>query len=343
MPFNRISAMGVEHGQVSPEDQFVAQRTDAMRRAQMAALMASGGGQSGGGTPASQGFEPYQQKEPEIIGNTGTPYAPIDMMNRQVKAGMDMQGLQGSQALELQKQRGADSLALGNVQMGAANKRADLDTRMYDDSAGVENARRAMQSEALKKASGLIGGGQAPSTNSLVGGGGGSAVGGQGKWDEMAALSALANGGQMPDFASRDIQRKTLEMGLEDRKRQLGSDRVQSFLDAGDVEGANTAGATAGVPVPKQNYGTAVPQMKGDIDRVSNFIRSNNWSIAGNQAELKSLYDSTMKRAQSLNLSPQALTLVEQDLKNAMRDALKENGVFFQAAGSDTTRQNFGL
>lgn len=341
MPFNRVSAMGVQHGLVSQEDQFNAQRSDAMKRAQMAALMAG----SGGGAPRPDGglgndqfardFDATHPQGSNGIGAGGLPLDQIAAFDRQAKAGMDMQGLQGSQAMDLQKQRGADSLALGNVQMGPANKRADLETRAYNDSSGLENERRSIGIQALKQASGLLGG---------MGDSSAPDAGGSDKWDHLAALGALANGGQMPDFGSRDAQRQMLQMSLQEAKRKSASGQTQDFLAAGDVAGAENAATAGGVPMPRQSFDavSADPQVTGKITQLIKLIDDNDlYFTDANQGQLDAVYNELNTLIESMRASPEAKTRLLQMVKDKMRNAVTRNTSLFQGAGMGSIEDKY--
>ncbi len=326
MPYNRVNAFGVQHGQVSPEDQFNAQRSDMMRRAQMAALMAGGGGQpqGTGGVGNDRFARDFAATHPEGSGPIGAGGVPLDQLarfDRQTKAGMDMQGLQGSQEMDLQKQRGADSLALGNVQMGAANKRADLEGQMWNDQAG----RRGLEDQGMRDKNFIEGAKANMLRHALP-----TDMGGQGPMSGQVGGTAPAErmlmimNGQNPDQQAVAVD--TLKQQLELLKAQNAE--KQGMIPAAGIQEA---------------YGQAQPMLKGDLDRMKNFIRSNNWSIAGNQDQLRNLYNAALNKAAQMKLPPQVYRLYEEELKNTMRDALQENGAIFQSAGSDTTRQNFGL
>jgi hypothetical protein len=86
------------------------------------------------------------------------------------------------------------------------------------------------------------------------------------------------------------------------------------------------------------------PLVTREMESVRKFIRDNNWSLGEtNQNELASLYQSFLGKLQSLRVSPSTLSLLEGELKQTMRDALQENGVFFGAAGTSDVKKTYGL
>lgn len=237
MSYNRVSAMGVERGLVSPEEQFNAQRTDAARRAQMAALMA-GAGQAGpiAGGGATEDIETafaraHPQGGPEIIGNAGTPYAPIDAFNRQTKAGMDMQGLVGSQQMDLQKQRGTDYLNAVRTQMEPANAKIALEKSARE----AENARKAelkKQFDAITNANPNIdenGVWHVPELEPDFKPG--PAHGGFSPYERMQIGQSIENDGQLPDIEGQRARTRMLDyQGKELERTTRAND--QAFDDA---------------------------------------------------------------------------------------------------------------
>jgi hypothetical protein len=91
------------------------------------------------------------------------------------------------------------------------------------------------------------------------------------------------------------------------------------------------------------DYNQVGQAVAGDLDRARKFIRSNNWSIAGNRPEVMNLYNAVLNRAKQFTNNPKVLALIEADVKKAMGEALDENGVFFNAVGSDAMREDLGL
>jgi hypothetical protein len=132
-------------------------------------------------------------------------------------------------------------------------------------------------------------------------------------------------------------------LNLENTKRGTAKTRALEAQASGNDQLAAAEAEKGGIAVPTAGYGDVHEQVKPDIDRVQKMIRNNNWSIAGNKDELRNLYQNVLARAKTLHASPQALALIEQDLKNTMRDALKENGLVFKSAGTAGVEQDYGL
>lgn len=131
---------------------------------------------------------------------------------------------------------------------------------------------------------------------------------------------------------------------IDDRVKNATPEELPGLLEA------SRSGDASKIPVHKglnqriaQDQAAAMTSVKPELDRVRNFIRANNWSISGNQNELRKLYDAVMQRVTGLGASPEATAYIENELKQTMRDALAENGLVFEAKGSDKTRANFGL
>lgn len=245
MPYNRVSAMGVQHGLVNPEEQFNAQRSDAVRRAHMAALMAGSGG---GGAPRPDGgvgndqfardFEATHPKNTSGgVGAGGLPLTQIAAFDRQVKAGMDMQGLQGSQEMDLQKQRGADSLGIVREQMGPAKSRDAREQGAYDMQLPFRQQQMDAQKKLLEEAMspggqsiGLAGPTQDGSSLTST-----SKAGGRFAGEDLADIQmALSGGGQIPDLAKRKLDRQ--KMALESRLLEQQTKESEANFADRDVE-----------------------------------------------------------------------------------------------------------
>ena len=183
--------------------------------------------------------------------------------------------------------------------------------------------------------------------------GGGSPSGQGAERDKMRmiqSLVAMRSGNAAPNFAGQDVQNEEAQMMLQEKRQAMTSKRIQAMISTGDVAGATALAKQAGVPLPSTMDTTTsgelsqiLPLVKSELETVSKFIRSNNWSIAGNQEELRALYDQTMNKVNALTPNPKTRALVEDQLKQTMRQALSENGLIFESAGSDATRRNFGL
>ncbi len=330
MSFNRIGAMGVQQGLISPEEEFLAQRTDAARRAQMALLSGAGGGGSfagvGPGGAAATGGDPQQSEWRED-----------QVFNRNLRGALEMQKQGGMNALDLSKQGGANDQTVATTHMAPALMREQTNRQAYDDSSGLRNLQ---QKRGMQTLQGIMNGTASSSDD-----------------PNMTMMREAIAMGQSPapflEAQSRDKQYshqvdQSREAGMQqliaaiaqqnpEMAAQLaGTTQTFGGLPEGSLAGAFTAGG-------QKQYEQLAPSMAPDIDRMRKTIRANNWSIGENQDQLRSLYNSILAKAQSFKPAPQAFRALQEDLKNAMRDALQENGLFFESSGSDTTRQNFGL
>jgi hypothetical protein len=320
MPYNRINAFGVEHGQVSPAEQFQAQQADAMRRAQMAALMSG----AGGGKPAQgadQGFEPFPSMvdKPQEL-HAWSPDVVLSQQ-RQLNGTKDLMGLEGQQAMDLQKQKGADYLNAVKEQMAPANAGAALEGQKWSDMAG----RRGIEDEGLRNRNFLEGAKATILRGMLPPSAGGDGAGGAAPTDQQGSerLLQILNGNN-PDKSAVEVDTLKAQLGLLQKQME--------------TQGGLTAGA--GI---QQGYQQAAPMLQGDLARMKQFIRSNNWSIAGNGDQLRNLYNGILQKAANMGMQPQAYRIFQEELKNTMRDALQENGMFFESAGSDAVRGEYGL
>lgn len=143
MAFNRVSAMGVQHGQISPEDEMAA---NLMRQAQMSALRGSmpSPAPMGQATP-----ELPTPKEPEILNSVGRPAYETDYANRQAGYDRQMQEMKGNQAANVE-----------TIRQAPQNTYADLKVREYNEAAperdlnlrkgGIEADLEASKAAALR-------------------------------------------------------------------------------------------------------------------------------------------------------------------------------------------------
>lgn len=238
MTFDQINAFGVQRGQVSPAEQFRAQQEDAARRAHMAALMAGAGGRPSAptGMGSSEGFEPYQQKEAQIIGNTGTPYAPIDMLNRQVKAGMDMQGLEGQQAMDLSKESTNRAFGTADRQMAGVMGENQRKQTMFDEEAPIRAAKQKFQAGAL--------------------------AGGPGSSDDDMMKFAMGMGQDVTPFLQSRSQDKQIALQEKNRQRAIMDSLIAAHPELanklgpnlGSFEGLDPATVQEGLTPPVEEY-----------------------------------------------------------------------------------------
>lgn len=319
MPFDMLTPFGVRPGQVTDEERLNASMGDAAanRAAAQAELAARLG-------IAKMGSDTQRYGIDKQLEGTGT------FAQRSTQEGsMFDRGAQLSRDLD----KSATERAFGTVdrQMGPAMMREGREQTLFNEGTSLRQARNGMQMGAMESLKAAMGGGSSGAKISPE------------QFDLMSLQAAIANGGAIPDVSGRSSDRALRDMQLSELKRQQAYAQVKQMVDSGDWSGAEAFAKANGVSVPRRDYGDTQKMIAGEVDRVKNFIRSNNWSIAGNKADLDRLYQQTLQRLQALHPSPEAQTLIEQDLKNAMRDALKENGVIFESAGSDAVRENYGL
>ncbi len=304
---NRVTAAGVQHGLVNPEEQM---GLDLARRAQIAALMSAGGG--GGQVP--QGEAPMVQPQ-----SGAGEYSPDAWARYQ--RGKAVLAQQGQQDIDLQKQKGADYLGAVKEQMAPANAGVDQRAKEWSDMSG----RRGLEDEGLRNQN-FIQGAQANVLRQALP----TDMGGQGPMSDQGGGTA---------GAERLLQ---IMQGKNPDEQKVQTQLMQEQLKMLQAQNTEKQGLIGGAGV-QEAYGQAAPMLQGDLARMKNFIRSNNWSIAGNQEQLRSLYSSILNKAAQMKMPPAAYRIFEEEVKNTMRDALAENGAIFESAGSDTTRQNFGL
>jgi hypothetical protein len=329
MPYDRINAFGVQHGQVSPAEQFQAQQAEAMRRAQMAALMSGAGG---GGRPAQgadQGFEPFPSMvdKPQEL-HAWSPDVVLSQQ-RQLNGTKELMGLQGQQAMDLDKQHGQTSLDIVKQQMLPSQGANQREQALFDEQTPIRQMQRQAQQNFLQ----------------------GSAT------DDADLLrGAIAMGRDPTPF----LQARTQERGYARQDEMAQQGAINSLIaelaktnPAAAAKLGQSSKALGGVDpsvlqgafesTGQKPYESISAVMAPELKRMTDFIRSNNWSIAGNQDQLRNLYNSILAKAQTMNPDPRAFRALQEDMKNAMRDALQQNGAIFESAGSDATRRNFGL
>jgi len=170
---------------------------------------------------------------------------------------------QNASALDLQKLQGQTQLDVAGKQFGASNKLADLEQTRYNDEALLKNAARQ---KAL----------------ALIKGGGMGGAGNQDHLNELAAVGALINGGQMPDFSGQAVQRQLQQMQLDETRRTQAKGRVDELRQAGDFAGAKAAAAEGGVAMPRSGVTSeAVKTLIGN--KLPGFVDkdTSNWLSSG--------------------------------------------------------------
>lgn len=312
MPYDRISAMGVQHGLLTPVDEAnmeAARQQAAMKLQQYMADQAQSG-----------------QNDAAQIAADASKYA--------TQAQFASQGSfadRAAQESEMERLRGDRSMGIVQAQMGPANMAAQLERQKYQDASGLENMKRQAQMSILGR---IMPGAGVQAGSPAVGGL--SGIGSDDQRQQMMDMYAIMNGQTPQDPVIRQLQRSQL-------LRQDAQSRITGALAGGNEAGAAQIAAQSGETVPMADYQAIASAVQPEIQRVKDFIRANNWSIAGNLPQLKTLHDQVMAKIKALRGSPQAQQLLETDLKNAMRDALQENGAIFKSYGTSDVEQGYGL
>lgn len=245
---------------------------------------------------------------------------------------------------ELQDTGATERTKLGiQPQMTALGYGKEKDDREWNAGAGrrtVEDAKYGVQGGILRQIGAAV--------NGEMGGAGvpgqpqGNALGL--KPSDMRGLAFTALGGSAP--VDRDDE--AIHAALSKMLETADPSDVPAIIEAtksGDYSKipTNNQGKIARISNEVGNLGVA-SDVEGALQRVHKFIRSNNWGIGdANRVELRQMYRDFMDRLDTLGASPSARAMLEDKLKQTMRDALHENGAFFEAAGSDQTRQEFRL
>lgn len=309
MPYNRVSAMGVERGLVSPEEQFNAQRADSMRRAQMAALMA-GGGQAGPSAGA-QAPDPLAAKEPQIIGNTGTPYAPIDMLNRQVGAAKDLQTLEGQQQMDLSKESTNRAFGTTDRQMAPRNIEAQIGREKFDlEKPGLQSDADLNSFINGKMMDVLKGGAAQPA-------GGANDASGGGLEYLLKIMAARQGRAVMPSY-EEDARKQVLNLDLEAKKRE-----------------AEAAKGNVSATTPIEEYLGSNPGLTGQLGSMSKDFADRDTSVIGwnpTETDIGQLMNE-MSRVQQL------LVGKGYDAESAKREAMR---IITNNLGSDQNDVNAG-
>ena len=81
-----------------------------------------------------------------------------------------------------------------------------------------------------------------------------------------------------------------------------------------------------------------------EIEGIRQLIRKNNWDISNVDSQMiQSTYNSLISKLQGLNVKPDVIKMVKDQLDQTVQAALEENGVFFTAAGTESLRGRLGL
>jgi hypothetical protein len=250
MAFNRVSAMGVQHGQISPEDEMAA---NLMRQAQMSALRGSmpSPAPMGQATP-----ELPTPKESEILNSVGRPAYETDYANRQAGYDRQMQEMKGNQAANVE-----------TIRQAPQNTYADLKVREYNEAAperdlnlrkgGIEADLEAAKAAALRA---TIDQGGAPALN--------VAQGVPVKDPEAIAMEKMKS-----DAARLELEKRQREM--EQAKAEEDAAALES---QGQFGAANDLRTKAHLPAhyrDTQGVFSADPELMSATGRLKNMAAEN--------------------------------------------------------------------
>lgn len=274
---------------------------------------------------------------------------------RQFEGGL-ARDLQGTFDQKSQAQRGIAELNNTGLNdrtrmtVGPQQTMADLEAKKYNDQAGVGNAvnglRLQMINDMQKRMGGAAGGaapgGVDPFSGEGSAGAPGAASGGFsfGPGDQRAAMFGLL-GIKDPNAQTDDLVRQALMARVPgadsaDLPGILNAVRTGNPKDLPPAQGLNTQ-AMGG-------YAQAQQAVAPDIQDMHDFLRKHNWNINdATSATVAQKFQAISQKLDSFRV-PQAIkSNILNDLKQKMQQALSENGVMFEASGSDALRQQYGL
>lgn len=219
------------------------------------------------------------------------------------------------------------------AQIGLAREAMDREWGAGEATRGVNDRKAMLQSAVYDE---LLGKGTP--------GAGGAGMFSSPRIRDTAFLGAI---GVDPRMAT-DPDDALIRQGLASRLAGADPDEVPGILGAiksGDYASIPTNNrAMIGRRAEEVSNAGGAADIDGTLKRIHQFIRANNWGIGdSNRSELRQMYNEFLGRLDSLGVSPQARSMLESKLKDTMRDALHQNGMFFEAAGSDATRREFNL
>jgi len=118
--------------------------------------------------------------------------------------------------------------------------------------------------------------------------------------------------------------------------------RIMSAMETGDLSNLPPAGGLNSQALG--TYAQAQQAVAGDIQEVYAFLRKNNWNISDTDtATVAQKFQAISQKLDSFRVPQNIKNNILNDLKSKMQQALSENGVMFEAAGSDALRQQYGL
>jgi hypothetical protein len=153
MPYNRISAAGVQHGVVSDEEQFNARNAQAAaaRQAQMAALQAQMQASAQSNDTARYGIDAGLKQNMMMADRD-------DMrLDKQLGAQSGMFDKQAGLSRDLDRSSTDRAFGLANINMGAALGRDRREQAMFDEEAPIRQAKSRFQMQALNGGAGAGG------------------------------------------------------------------------------------------------------------------------------------------------------------------------------------------
>lgn len=322
MAYNRVSAMGVEHGLMSPVDQ------DAARRAQMQLLMGSGGQAP---APAGDAPGPVAPSSPEILNNVGRPAYETDYMNRQLQGAKDLQTMAGNQALDLSKESTNRAMGVAGIDMKPSLMQQQRENTLFDEQAPIRELQRNFQKNAL--------------------------AGNTGNADQDMIRAAMAMGQSPAPFL--EAQGRTQEhQWQQENSNQAAINALVAELSKNNPEvAAQLAGkskAFTGIDpsLLQRGFGamnaqdlpalTSNPQIMAKLNSLTGPITSNNIYFSDeDMAHLNTQWYELNKMLDTLRATPEAKAQILQMAKEKMRAAIP--GGWFHGFGTDKINQGYGL
>lgn len=225
------------------------------------------------------------------------------------------------------------------TRMGMAPQQtlADLEARKYGDQSGVSNAKNSLIMRLIGDMEKGLGGapGGAPMSGAPAGGG-------------FQLDPKSMRGMQYGLLGLKDPQAET-----DSLVRQIMTERAGKVDDAdlpaalAAIQGGDPSKMPAAGGINQKamaGYAQAQQAVAPDIQDMYAFLRKNNWAIGdADQATIAQKFQAISMKLDSFRVPQQIKTNILNDLKAKMQQALGENGVMFEAAGSDALRQQYGL
>lgn len=140
----------------------------------------------------------------------------------------------------------------------------------------------------------------------------------------LAVVSALRNGGQIPDFAEHDMHMDAERMQLEEAHRAEASRRIQAALDAGDVNTAKQIASSSGAQMPRIDSGGLMsrPEVAVSLGNVVNLAKTYATSTFGSAedvAKFKQAFEAAVSALSNHGVNPdEARAAVAQQINAAI-------------------------